>query len=194
MDEVGAFERKSAAGWERPERAVLAYRAVVIALVAGVAETLLRAAQALEDPGVPVAGVAVALAIRAGIYLAVFALAARMLFGNLWARGILVVGLGTVGLASLAMEPVSVLLAADHPGTMFTAWTPTSVVLGLLRAVHIVAVLVAVPAAVLAGRRAKPRGLPDSAAWSGTTELSTSGPAVRPTAAEAGRRARLRPW
>ncbi|MFF0610340.1 hypothetical protein ACFYUD_16885 [Nocardia tengchongensis] len=178
MDEIGAFERKSAAGWERPERAVLAYRAIVIALVAGVAETLLRAAQALEDPGVPVTGVAVALTIRAGIYLAVFALAARMLFGSLWARGILVVGLGTVGLASLVAEPVGALLAADRLSAVFTGVTPVAVILGLFRAVHVVAVLVMIPAAIQAG----------------TTTGSTAMPLVRPTAAGAGRRARLRPW
>ncbi|MGW4355259.1 hypothetical protein ACWELJ_24550 [Nocardia sp. NPDC004582] len=153
MEEIGAFERKSAAGWERPERAVLAYRAVVVALIAGVAETLLRAARALEDPGTPVSGVAAALAIRAAIYLAVFALAARMLFGSRWARRILAVGLGTVGLASLAAEPVRAMLTADHPSAVLTGWTPIALLLGLFRAVHILAVLVAVPAAMLAGGR-----------------------------------------
>ncbi|MEU1428051.1 hypothetical protein ABZ412_13345 [Nocardia sp. NPDC005746] len=153
MEEIGAFERKSAAGWERPARAVLAYRAVVVALVAGVAETLLRAARVLEDPGVGLPGVAAGLGIRAAIYLTVFWLAARMLFGSRWARAILVVGLGTVGLASLVAEPLSALLEADSTGALFTGWTPASVLIGLFRAAHILAVLIAVPAAVLAGNR-----------------------------------------
>ncbi|MEU1208062.1 hypothetical protein [Nocardia sp. NPDC005825] len=153
MEEIGAFERKSAAGWERPERAVLAYRAVVVALVAGVAETLVRAARVLEDPGVGLSGVAAGLGVRAAIYLTVFWLAARMLFGSRWARGILVVGLGTVGLASLVAEPLDALLAADSTGVLFTGWNPASALIGLFRAAHILAVLVAVPAAVLAGNR-----------------------------------------
>lgn len=159
MEEIGAFERKSAAGWERPERAVLAYRAVVVALVAGVAETLFRAAQMLEDPGVGLSDVAVGLGVRAAIYLTVFWLAVRMLFGSRWARWILAVGLGTVGLASLAAEPVRAVFTADDPSAVFTGWTPIALLLGLFRAVHILAVLVAVPAAVLAGghTRSTPR-------------------------------------
>ncbi|MFD7847598.1 hypothetical protein ACFV4K_32285 [Nocardia sp. NPDC059764] len=156
MEEIGAFERKSAAGWERPERAVLAYRAVVVALVAGVAETLVRAALVLEDPGIGLSGVAAGLGVRAAIYLTVFWLAARMLFGSRWARGILAVGLGTAGLASLVAEPLSALLAADSTGALFTGWTPASVLIGLFRTAHILAVLVAVPAAVLAGNRVQP--------------------------------------
>ncbi|BAW09737.1 hypothetical protein [Nocardia seriolae] len=154
MTEIGAFERTSAAAWARPERAILAYRAVVVALVAGVGETLGRAAIALDAPDVQISGIALGLAIRAAIYLTVFALAARMLLGSLRARGILVVGLGTVGLASLVVEPLGAILSADHPGDLFTGWTPNAVILGLFRAIHILAVLVAVPAAIRAGNRA----------------------------------------
>ncbi|MVU81787.1 hypothetical protein GPX89_31690 [Nocardia sp. ET3-3] len=153
MTEIGAFERTSAAVWARPERAVLAYRAVVIALIAGVAETLGRAAIALDDSGVTVSGLAIGLAVRAAIYVAVFALAARMLAGSLWARGILVVGLSTVGLASLVLEPMGAMLAARHLSDVFSGWTPNAVLLGLFRAVHVIAVLIAVPAAILAGPR-----------------------------------------
>ncbi|MFE3055395.1 hypothetical protein [Nocardia sp. NPDC059239] len=153
MNEIGAFERTSAAVWARPQRAVLAYRAIVVALIAGVAETLGRVALALDEPGVHLAGIALGLLIRAAIYLTVFALAARMLAGNLWARWILVVGLGTLGLASLAVEPLRAALTAEHLGDLFTHWTPNAVILGLFRAAHIIAVLVAVPAAVMAGHR-----------------------------------------
>ncbi|MFJ9369366.1 hypothetical protein ACIRRA_33780 [Nocardia sp. NPDC101769] len=153
MNEIGAFERTSAAAWARPDRAVLAYRAIVVALIAGVAEALGRVALALDEPGVHVQGIAFGLLMRAAIYLTVFALAARMLAGNLWARRVLVVGLGTLGLASLAVEPLRAVLTAEHPGDLFTHWTPNAVILGLFRTAHIIAVLVAVPAAVMAGHR-----------------------------------------
>ncbi|WP_460717374.1 hypothetical protein [Nocardia heshunensis] len=153
MTEIGAFERTSAAVWERPERAILAYRAVVAALVAGVAETLGRAAIVIDAPDGHLSGIAVGLLIRAAIYLTVFALAARMLTGSLWARGILVVGLGTVGLASLVMEPLGAIFSAHHFADLFTDWTPNAVLLGLFRATHIIAVLVFLPAAITSGRR-----------------------------------------
>ncbi|MGW4242240.1 hypothetical protein [Nocardia sp. NPDC004722] len=151
MTEIGAFERASAAVWERPERAILAYRAVVAALVAGVAETMGRAAIALDSPDAHLTGLGIGLLIRAAIYLTVFALAARMLTGSLWARGILVVGLGTVGLASLVLEPFGAILSAHQFSDVFTGWTPNGVLLGIFRATHIIAVLVFLPAAITAG-------------------------------------------
>ncbi|WP_157184686.1 hypothetical protein [Nocardia niigatensis] len=172
MTEIGAFERKSAAGWAQPERAILAYRAIVAALVAGVAETLGHATLALYDPGTRASGLAAGLAVRAAIYLTVFALAARMLFGSRWARGMLVLGLGTVGLASLVVEPVGAILSAGDLGALCTGWTPKTVVFGVFRAVHIVAVLVAVPAAVLAGQRV------DQAVGGGSSPARTSSTVV----------------
>ncbi|MEC3916786.1 hypothetical protein [Nocardia sp. CDC160] len=153
MTEIGAFERTSAAVWERPERAILAYRAVVVALVAGVGETLGHAALALDDSDVRIPSLALALAIRGAIYVTVFALAARMLTGSQLARAVLVVGLGTVGLASLVMEPIAAALSSPHLAHLFTGWNPNTVILGLFRAAHIIAVLVFVPAAITAGHR-----------------------------------------
>ncbi len=153
MTEIGAFERTSAAVWARPERAVLAYRAILIALIAGIAETLGRMAIVLDRPDAQIIGVAVGLLVRVAIYLAVFALAARMLSGSVWARWVLVIGLGTIGLASLVVEPLRAIATADQLGDVFLGWTPNSVVLGLFRAIHIAAVLVGVPAAILAGPR-----------------------------------------
>ncbi|AYF72795.1 hypothetical protein D7D52_01700 [Nocardia yunnanensis] len=152
MTEIGAFERTSAAVWERPERAILAYRAVVAALVAGVAETLGRAAIALDASDVRVSGIVVGLLVRAAIYAAVFTLAARMLTGSRWARLILVIGLGTVGLASLVVEPIGAILSAHSFGDLLTGWTPNTVLLGLFRAAHVLAVLVFLPAALTTGR------------------------------------------
>ncbi|WP_369638047.1 hypothetical protein [Nocardia sp. JMUB6875] len=153
MTEIGAFERTAAAVWARPDRAVLAYRAIIIALIAGLAETLGRMAIVLDGPDAQIIGVAVGLLIRVAIYLAVFALAARMLTGSVWARWVLVIGLGTLGLASLVVEPLHAITTADHLGDMFLGWTPNSVIIGLFRAIHIAAVLVGVPAAILAGPR-----------------------------------------
>lgn len=166
MKEIGAFERSASAVWERPQQAVLAFRAVVAALIFGIAETLMRASILLDRPGETVASIGPALLIRVAIYVAVFAVAARMLTGSRWARWVLVIGLGTVGLASLVIEPLRAVLDAEHPGDLFAGWTWQSAALGVFRAGHVIAVLVAVPAAMMAGRVC---GEPSGHAHSGGT-------------------------
>lgn len=102
----------------------------------------------LDQPEANVGGVLAALAVRAGIYLAVAAVALRMAGGARWARTTLALGLGVVGLASLLIEPLtSVLSGAD----ITIDWGPEPLALGLFRVIHIVAVLIAVPAMFRAG-------------------------------------------
>ncbi|QLY32706.1 hypothetical protein [Nocardia huaxiensis] len=120
--------------------------AIVVALLAGICETLMRLAVLLERPEVQVASLVPGLAIRAGIYLAVYLVAVRMTAGARWARTVLVLGLGVIGLASLIVEPIRAVAAAESLGELTTGWTSGSVTIGFFRAVHVVAVLVTVPA------------------------------------------------
>ncbi|WP_282777700.1 MULTISPECIES: hypothetical protein [unclassified Nocardia] len=136
----------------RPHSVTVALHAVLIAVYCGVGETLLRAAMLLERPEADIDGLLPALAMRAAVYLTVVVLTFRMAAGSSWARWTLVAGLGTAGLLSLLAEPVRAVLTAPHFGELMVGWTTESVVIGALRAVHILAVLIALPALVRAGR------------------------------------------
>ncbi|MFG1797022.1 hypothetical protein [Nocardia sp. NPDC049149] len=142
----GTVDRTAAAG-HRPPRAVrVAFAGLVVALLAGVAEAIVQTARLLERDDVVVADPATGFAVRLGIYLVVLLVAIRMAKGARWARLLLTFGIGVIGLASLIIEPLAALLSADKFGDLFANVTAESAVIGVFRAVHIVAVLVAVPA------------------------------------------------
>ncbi|MEV6562230.1 hypothetical protein AB0M22_41360 [Nocardia sp. NPDC051756] len=131
----------------QPPRAVLvAFVGLVVALLAGVAEAIEQAALLLERDEVDVAGLVTGLAVRLGIYLVVLVVAIRMTHGARWARLLLTFGIGVIGLLSLIVEPLAALLSADKFGDLFAHLTVESVVIGLFRTIHVVAVLIAVPA------------------------------------------------
>ncbi|MFI6868512.1 hypothetical protein [Nocardia sp. NPDC050406] len=137
----------------RPRPVAIALQAILIAVYCGIGETVLRAAVLLDRPHADIGDLLPALAVRAAIYLTVIALAFRMAAGAQWARWTLIAGLGTVGLASLVVEPLRAVLTTPHLSQLFVDLTTESLVLGTLRAVHLAAVLVALPALV----RASPR-------------------------------------
>ncbi|MFH5231288.1 hypothetical protein [Antrihabitans spumae] len=122
------------------ERAVVA---VVVAVTAGAVEAVLRTAVELDDPGSDVGALASGLGIRALVYLVVLGIAFRLRAGDGWARTTLAVGLGTVGLASLVVEPMAATLSANGFGELIDDLDPVSVLIGVVRIVHIVAVVAA---------------------------------------------------
>lgn len=140
----------------RPRAITIALQAILIAVFCGIGETVLRAALMLDRPDADVLGLLPVLAIRTAIYLAVIAMAFRMAAGAQWARWTLIIGLGTIGLASLVIEPLTTVLEAPHMSDLVVNWTAESLVLAQLRIVHIVAVLVAVPAMLRAGSHFRP--------------------------------------
>ncbi|QIS01351.1 hypothetical protein F5X71_02625 [Nocardia brasiliensis] len=130
-----------------PPRAVqVAFAGFATALLAGVGEGLLRAATVLQRDFADLTNVASGLAMRLTIYSVVLLVAFRMSAGARWARLALTIGIGVLGLASLLIEPLAALLSADEFGELFAHLTAESVALGLLRAIHVVAVLIAIPA------------------------------------------------
>ncbi|MBL1076009.1 hypothetical protein JK358_16550 [Nocardia sp. 2] len=135
-----------ASNHSRPQAISVAFLAIIVALLAGVCETLMRLAALLEQPDVQVGPLLPGLAVRVAIYTAVYLIAVRMTAGAGWARTVLVLGLGIIGLASLLIEPVTAVVDADSLAALTDGVTPGSVVIGFFRAVHVVAVLVAVPA------------------------------------------------
>lgn len=134
-----------------PRPVSIAFAGVVVALLAGVAEALVHTAVALEKAEADVGGLAVGLAVRAAIYLAVLAAAVLMSRGSHPARLALTLGLGVVGLSSLLIEPVTAVLDGGIP---WSAATPGALLIATLRAVHVAAVLVAVPAMWASGAHA----------------------------------------
>lgn len=115
----------------------------MVALLAGVAEAIVRAARGFDtNPADLVAG----LGMRVAIYLVVLAVAVRMAQGDRWARLLITVGIGVFGLLSLIIEPLAAAMSAKELRDLFTDVTPASVWLGVFRAVHVAAVLMAIPA------------------------------------------------
>ncbi|MFC7451388.1 hypothetical protein [Rhodococcus daqingensis] len=124
----------------RPPRQVeLSFSLLSVALLAGLVEAILQAARALESGAASPAAVATQGVIRLAVYGAVFALAAAMRRGSNPARLTLLIGLGTVGLGSLVVEPAAWLLSAN--GFDPAGITVASVLIGLARTAHVAAVI-----------------------------------------------------
>ncbi|MFE7718680.1 hypothetical protein ACFU44_06520 [Nocardia rhizosphaerihabitans] len=126
----------------RPRAVTVAFGGLVTALAAGAAEGLLRAVRGGGEFGATAAG----LLPRLAIYLVVAAVALYMVNGSRVARALLTVGIGVVGLLSLIIEPLAVVLSTDDFAALFTGMSPSSAVLAGYRAVHILAVVIAIPA------------------------------------------------
>ncbi|MEU8897714.1 hypothetical protein AB0C65_17765 [Nocardia sp. NPDC048505] len=129
-----------------PRAVALAFVALVVALLAGVAEALAQAALLLERSEVDLGDLAVGLALRGVLYLVVLAVAIRMTYGDRWARVALTAGIGVLGLASLLVEPIRAVLAADEAADLVEGITASGVGIATFRVLHVAAVLVAIPA------------------------------------------------
>ncbi|MFQ6394562.1 hypothetical protein ACLMAJ_13980 [Nocardia sp. KC 131] len=131
----------------RPPRAVsVAFTGLVVALLCGVGEALTYVATKLDGPNADVGSLAGGLAVRGVIYLAVLAVAIRMTHGARWARIVLTIGIGVVGLISLIIEPAAATLSAKEIGDLFDNLSLSAVLTGIFRTGHVLAVLIAIPA------------------------------------------------
>ncbi|WP_027500513.1 hypothetical protein [Rhodococcus sp. UNC363MFTsu5.1] len=124
----------------RPPRQVeLSFTLLCVALLAGIVEAILQAARALEEGAASPSAVAAQGAVRLAIYGAVYALAIAMQRGSNPARLTLLIGLGTVGIGSLVVEPAAWLLSAN--GFDLADLTVASTLIALARTVHVIAVV-----------------------------------------------------
>lgn len=147
-----AVAGRAAPATTRPAAVTTAFCALVAAVGFGIAETAVHAVGRLD--GSTAGSLAVGLLIRAGVYLVVLGVAWRMLRGDRWARLTLAVGIGVIGSASLLIEPISAVVAAGSLADPLVGMTAAEVVVGLNRAGHICAVLVAIPAMYTPAARA----------------------------------------
>ncbi|WP_433198030.1 hypothetical protein ACQP1G_02780 [Nocardia sp. CA-107356] len=132
---------------QRPPRSVsVAFTGLVIALLCGVGEAITYTAVELDGPNADIGSLATGSAIRGAIYLAVLAVGIRMANGARWARIVLTVGIGVIGLASLIVEPLAATLSAKEITDLFDHLTPAAIITGAFRTGHILAVLIAIPA------------------------------------------------
>ncbi|MGK8521719.1 hypothetical protein ACRS6B_09270 [Nocardia asteroides] len=122
----------------------VAFGALVVALAAGIAEALARAALAfpVADP----ASLATGLVVRTALYALVLAVSVRMTRGDRWARLLITVGIGVFGLLSLIVEPLATVMSANELSDVFRDAAPATLLLAALRTVHVAAVAIAVPA------------------------------------------------
>ncbi|WP_280420668.1 hypothetical protein [Nocardia carnea] len=129
----------------RPRSVTLAFRALVAAVGFGVAETAVHSAgQFGQSTGF--GSLAAGWLTRAGIYVVVLVVAWRMLHGDRWARIALTIGIGVLGTASLLIEPLTALVAAEGATELLPDATVENVLVAITRIGHIVAVLIAIPA------------------------------------------------
>lgn len=156
MTDIGPHRNRSESPALRPPLVTLAYRAILAALLAGVAETILHTAIALRHNETHMAALTSGLLARAALYTLVLLIALRMADGNLGARNLLVYGLGIAGTASLIVEPLRAIATSDHPAHLFTGWTAEGLLIGALRTAHLAAVWIAIPAMLRAGDYFRP--------------------------------------
>ena len=112
-------------------------RSWLIAVAAGGLEAVIHT---LTNEGY---NAAVELRVRAVVYVLVIVFVVQLLRGRAWARIALTVVLGGLGMFSLLAEPVSWLMSGGSPGAFLAAADVPTVVVVVIRAVHVVAVIVA---------------------------------------------------
>lgn len=139
---VGFLDESANAGRVGPVALRVACLLWLTAVAAGVVEAAIQVTQVLADTG-PSAGVAMSLAIRALVYTAVVAVVAFLWHGRRWARVLLAVGLGGVGVLSLVIEPIRWLAAGGDPAIMLSTADATFAAIAVTRGIHLAAVLVA---------------------------------------------------
>lgn len=117
-----------------------AYWLLALALSAGVVETIAHVSTALQQPDVNLSSIGLQVLVRLSVYAAVLVVMSRLRAGEGWARIVLVVGLGTAGIASLVSEPVTWMLSGDSLPEL----TLRGAVVLAARVVHLVAVVTAI--------------------------------------------------
>ncbi|GAB3482787.1 hypothetical protein [Nocardiopsis coralliicola] len=125
----------------RPRAVLVAAALWAAALGAGALETALGAVQELTAPtGMPAPALAAAIALRAAVTAAFGAVAVLLWRGRRWARPVLALSLGVVGLATLVGAPLAEIVSGAGPAQAFgVGETPPGFL--AVRVIHIAAVL-----------------------------------------------------
>ncbi|NYI05463.1 hypothetical protein [Allostreptomyces psammosilenae] len=114
------------------------------AIGAGVFDTVLAVVDALATDSAGAGGLVGPVAFRLTVYAVLVAVVLRMRAGRNWARIGLAALLGTVGMASLLIEPVTWLAEGNSVGDAFAGADAVWVLFVVSRVVHVVAVVAAI--------------------------------------------------
>ena len=121
-----------------PRAVQTAFALWLVAVGAGVAETIVRVADSLAAGAGAGAG---GVLVRGIVYSAVIYVATRMRSGKRWARGTLAIALGVVGTLSLVIDPISWLAAGNSLRDVFADADLLFAFVAPIRAVHLAAVI-----------------------------------------------------
>lgn len=127
-----------------PSAVRTAYALWLTAVAAGAFETVLAVGRMTADGTGSAAGIGVGLAVRLAVFTAAVLIARRMRTGARWARLTLAIGLGVLGTASMAAQPLGHLLDGGSIAAALAQASALDLVFGASRAVHVTAVLTAV--------------------------------------------------
>lgn len=116
----------------------------VLAVAAGMVESAIQVSLVLAEHG-PSAGVTVNVVTRVIVYATVLTVIALLWRGGRWARVLLAVSLGTVGVLSLVAEPIGWLVSGGDLSATLASADATFAAIAAVRGVHLAAVLVALP-------------------------------------------------
>lgn len=129
---------------EPPAPVRAAFTLWVVAVAAGVFETVLAVGRLVAEGSGSTAEIAVGLAVRLPVFTAALLVTLRMRRGYGWARIVLTLGLGVVGTASMVIAPIHALAHGRTPGVVLREAGAMDLVFGASRVVHVTAVLSAV--------------------------------------------------
>jgi hypothetical protein len=130
IDDMGIINKGS------PAAVRAAFTMWLVAIAAGVFETVLVVASGRAG-----SGAAVGVAIRAVVFIAAAVVAARMLAGRRWARWTLAIGLGVVGTLSLVVDPALWLIHGNSLAKLVAHAGVIDLLVGGSRIVHVCAVV-----------------------------------------------------
>lgn len=116
----------------------------LVAVAAGVLETLLVVGEMVAGGSGAAGKIAVGVTIRLVVFIAAVVTALYMRRGRGWARIALALGLGVVGTASLVAEPIRKLVQGESIGAAISHANALDLLFGASRALHVTAVLLAV--------------------------------------------------
>ncbi|SDE51196.1 hypothetical protein [Glycomyces harbinensis] len=127
---------------EKPETIKHAALLWVVAILAGVIETVLAVSAVAKESGID-GDVWMNVGMRSAIYIGAFVLVAFFASGRRWARWSLALLLSVIGLVSLVIEPIRFLAEGESFIAAFGGDSEFAIAFFVTRMTHIAAVLLA---------------------------------------------------
>ncbi|MFE2285389.1 hypothetical protein ACFXDJ_14585 [Streptomyces sp. NPDC059443] len=141
---MSATTTATATSTHPPKTIRTAHTLWLTAIAAGAFETVLAITRMTADGTGSAGEIGIGLAVRLTVFAAAALIARRMRAGARWARITLALGLGVLGTASMAVQPLGYLLDGGSLSAAAARAGALDWLFGASRAVHVAAVLTAV--------------------------------------------------